>query len=109
MEIIIEFQEIKTRRWRLGHVDLKFLRLEDPLTRARFPCFDKFVDDAFGFAEDLKIRGPVKLRRRRNPRTANDDWLSTLSAEINNVENVTTLREHAAGKDHVGPVKVVVG
>ena len=62
VEIVVEFQEIEARDRRLGDVDLKFLRLEDAFVRARFPGFDKFVDNSFGFAEDLKVRGLIKMR-----------------------------------------------
>ena len=44
-----------------GHVNLKFFRLEDPLTRTRFPSLDKLVDDPFGFAEDAKICRPIEM------------------------------------------------
>ena len=46
VQVVVEFQEIEARDRRLGHVDLKFLRLELPFTRARFPGFDEFVDDS---------------------------------------------------------------
>ena len=62
VEIVVEFQEIEAGDRRLGHVDLKFLRLEQPLARARLPGFDEFVDDALCFAEDAKIRRLIEMR-----------------------------------------------
>ena len=61
VEIVVEFQQIEARDRRLGHVDLKFLRLELPFARARFPGFDEFVDDV------------LRLRRGRESRPSDRD------------------------------------
>ena len=109
MEVIVEFQQIEARDRRLGHVDLKFLRLELPFARARFPGLDKFVDDAFGFAEDAKIRRLIEMGTRSDAGPADGDGLSPRVAEVDDVERVALLRQHAAGKDQIGPVEVAVG
>ena len=62
VEIVVEFQEIEAGDRRLGHVDLKFLRLELPFARPRFPGFDEFVDNSLGLAEDAKIRRLIEMR-----------------------------------------------
>jgi hypothetical protein len=63
VKVVVEFQEIEAGDWGLCHIDLEFLCLEDPFTRASFPCFDKFIDDPFGFAENLEVRRLIKMRR----------------------------------------------
>jgi len=61
VQVVVEFQEIEARDRRLGHVDLKLLRLEHAFARTRLPSFDECVDDPFGFTEDEKIGGPVDI------------------------------------------------
>jgi hypothetical protein len=62
MEIVVEFQDIEAWDRRLGHVGLKFFRLELPFARARFPGFDEFADYVFGFTKDAKVGRPIEVR-----------------------------------------------
>ena len=61
MEIVVEFQEIEARDRRAGHVGLKFLRLELPFARARFPGINEIADDMFGFTNDAKIGRLIEM------------------------------------------------
>ena len=62
----------------------------------------------FGFAEDAKICRLIEMRRRCHPGAADDDGLAARAAEIDDIERVVLLRQHAAGEDQIGPVEVVV-
>ena len=108
VQVVVKFQEVEAGDRRLGHVDLKFFRFELPFTRPRFPGFDEFVDNPFGFAEDAKICRLIEMRRRCHPGAADDDGLAARTAEIDDIERVVLLRQHAAGQDQIGPVEVVV-
>src|SRR6516162_1886636 len=92
MEIVVEFQEIEARDRRLGHIGLKFFRLELPLARARFPGLNEIVDDVFGLAHDAKIGGQIEMGTRCDSGAANDHWLPAGMAEIHNIKSVALLR-----------------
>ena len=109
MEIIVEFQKIEARDRRLGDVGLKLLRLELAFARACIPRLDETVDDVLGFTNDAKIGGFIEVWTRCDARAANDDRLSASVTEIDDIECVALLRQHPAGKDHIGPIDVVVG
>ena len=94
---------------RLGHVNLKFLRLEHPFACTRLPGFDELVDDPFGFTEDAEIRRRTSMGSRRDARAANGHRLSPRAAKVDDVKRVAPLRQHASGEDQIGPVEVVVG
>jgi hypothetical protein len=108
VEIVVEFQQIEARDRRLGHVDLKFLRLELSFARARFPGFDEFADDVLGFAEDAKVGRLIEMGKRRDAGAADGDGFAVGAAEIDDVERVALLRHHPAGEDQIGPAQVVV-
>ena len=108
MQVVVKFQEVEAGDRRLGDVDLKFFRLEHPFAGPRFPGFDECVDHPFGFAEDAKICRLIEMRRRRRPGAADDDGLAARTAEIDDIERVVLLRQHAAGQDQIGPIEVVV-
>jgi len=92
MEIILEFQEIEARDRRLGHVGLKFFRLELPFARARFPGLNEIVDDMFGFTNDAEIGRLIEMGTRCDSGTANDHRLPVGVADIHDVQSVALLR-----------------
>src|SRR5262245_34953018 len=51
IQIVIEFKKVETGNGGPGHVGLEFLRLEDSLAHARFPGFNKPVNDTLCFAK----------------------------------------------------------
>jgi hypothetical protein len=55
VKIMLDLQQVEPGDWTLGDVDFEFFGLEHSLARAWFPRRDEFVDDALGFAENLKI------------------------------------------------------
>ena len=107
VKVVIELQEIEARYRRSGNVGLKFLCFEQPFARARLPGFHEFVDNALGFAEDTEVRRLIKVGARCDAGSADDHRFSPGMAEVDNVERVALLRQHASGQDQIGPVDVV--
>ena len=108
VKVVIELQEIEARYRRLGNVGLKFLCFEQPFARARLPGFHEFVDNALGFAEDTEVRRLIKVGARCDAGSADDHRFSPGMAEVDNVEHVALLRQHASGQDQIGPVDVII-
>ena len=92
MEIVVEFQEIEAWYRRLGHVGLKFLRLELPFARARFPSINEIFDDMFGFTNDAKIDRLIEMGTRCDSGTTNNHRLPAGMADIHDIESVALLR-----------------
>ena len=106
---MVELQQVEARDRRLAHIDLEFLGLEHALARAGVPGRDEIVDHVLGFAEHLEIRLGVEVRNRGRVGTADGDRLAARAAQIDDLEQVVMLRQHAAGHDQIGPVEIAVG
>ena len=88
---------------------VNFSASKRPFARARLPRRDELVDDALGFAEHPEIGVGVKLGNGGDGRTADGDRLAARAAQVDDVDRVEMLRQHAAGHDQIGPVEIGVG
>ncbi len=104
--VLVALHQIEARDRRFGHVDGKFLRLEDAVANPGIPGVDKRLDDALGLAEHPEIGALVGFRRRGYIRAANHNRLAARLRQRDDGERIRLLRQHAAGHYHVGPVEV---
>ncbi len=109
IQILLELQEVEARDRRLGDVDGKFRRHEQALALALVPRRDEFVDDAFDFAENPKIRAFIAVRTRRCVRSADDDGKTACAAHVDKAQRVQLLHQHAAGHGHIRPGEIALG
>ena len=108
VEIVIELQQVEAGDRALGNVDLEFLRLKQPFARAPLPRFDELSDDILGFPDHAEIRRPIDVGTGADCGPADGDGFSARTAEVDDVERVDLLRQHAASHDQIGPVKITV-
>ena len=93
----------------LRHVDLEFFGGEHALALAAFPSGDEVLHDVLGLADHLEVRRRVEMRARRDVRPADAYRLAVQVSELDQVEEVRLLVEHAADHHEIGPVEVRVG
>src|SRR5262249_20562762 len=106
---MLGLQKVEPRDWALLHIDRELFGFEDSLIRACLPRCDELIDYPLGFTENLKICLTVKVGNGGNAWAADDDRLSTRTAQFDHVDRIEILRQHAAGHHQVGPFKIAVG
>jgi hypothetical protein len=106
--VVLAFEKIEARHRGLGDVGGKFFGLETAATLARLPGLKEIADDAFGFAQDTKVRRLVNLRGRCRVRTAYDDRLAAGVDDVDEIENIGPLRQHSADHHQISPVDIGV-
>ena len=109
VEILLELQQVVARQRALRDVDLELLGREHALALAALPGGDEVRHDVLGLADHLEVGRRVEMRARRDVRAADADRLAVQVRELDQIEEVRLLVEHAADHHQVGPVEVRVG
>src|SRR4029077_5176893 len=73
-----------------------------------FPGGDEVLDDLLGLPDYLEIRVRVKMRAGGDVRPTDTYWLTVHVGEIDQVQEIRLLVEHAADHHEIGPVEVRV-
>ena len=108
VEIVLEIEQVETRRRALGDVGLELLAFEHAGRGARRPGCDELVDKPFGFAEDEKVRVTVDIGSRHRIGAADHHRLAARLAHLDDDLRIVVLRKHPPGHDEIGPCEVGV-
>ena len=67
----------------------------------------KSVDDVLGLADHLEVRRRIQMRARRHVRPADAHRLAVQVRQLDQIEEVRLLVQHAADHHEIGPVEVL--
>jgi hypothetical protein len=109
VKVVIELEQVESRHRTGGNVDLELLRLEPAATFAAPDRRHEILDDVFGLADHLEVGLLIDMRARRDVRPADGHRLAVRLDQIDQLERVELLHQHAAGHDDIGPCDIGIG
>ena len=95
---------LKLKQIESGHrascdVSREFFGGKHALGGAAFPGGDELLDDLLGFADHLEVRTRVEMRAGGDVGSTDTYWLAVQVGEIDQVDGIGLLVEHAANHD----------
>ena len=105
-EVMLEIQEVEAWDRARGDVGLKFRGREPAPALARPPGLDELADHALGLAHHEEVCLLVDARTGGDCRSADADRQLARPAQLDDLQRVELLRDHAASHDEVGPVEI---